>query len=236
MLSAGAPRLGVAEEGRVAVDLPVQVERAEARVGVRVTWDAGAVASVVCRDFVLEERLSGRALPGQHWIRGAVTFATEGGDIVARPDFPPARLHVAADLTPASWRRVRAALSSQDSFGRCGVAFDAEQALAEIARRLRDGFDVTLPRLVRGTFRLPATVDRDVRAAGRELRLLVTPRAARVTDTLTWYAVDARVEAGEGPLAASPGPTATGRPAPAGSPSADHASPRPRPRRAPGRR
>jgi hypothetical protein len=234
VLSAGSPRLSVAEEGRVAVDLPVQVERAEARVGVRLTWDAGTVASVVCRDFVLEERLSGRALPGRHWIHGVVTLGMEGGDIVARPDSPPARIHVAADLTPASWQRVRAALSSQDSLGRCGMALDTDQALHDLAERLRGGFDVTLPRLVHGAFRLPATVDRDVRVVGRDLRLLVTPRAARVTDELTWYAVDAQVGIGDGGAAAAP--AATARPAPGGSPAAGHASPRPPPRRAPVRR
>jgi len=191
---------------RVAVEFPVRVEEGEGEARLLFRWDSAGVANLACRDFEVEQRVEGRVVPSEYQLRGAFLVAADGDAIAVRPEFEDRTIRVRVAPSAATWRGVRAALESQDSFWRCGVALKPEQIEARLRELVDRGFDVKLPDALFRPIRLPAAVSGAVRVADREVALSVRPRALQLTGTMLWYGADleTRLREDAGDEAAAP--------------------------------
>jgi hypothetical protein len=190
---------------RVAVEFPVRVEEGAGEALLRFRWDSAGVANLACRDFEVEQAVTGWVVPGEYLLRGVFLVSADGDAIAVRPEFHERTIKVRVEPSAATWRGVRAALESQDSFWRCGVALKPE----EIEEKLRDlvarGFDVHLPDSLFRPIRLPAAVRSELRVGDREVELSILPRDLKLTSKMLWYGADLETRlAAEGPSAPSP--------------------------------
>jgi hypothetical protein len=188
-LRGGAPRFSVSRENRLDLVVPVALQGAEGQARVQFTWNANLLASVICRDFQVDERIRGRVLPQSYEVHGAFTFEARPGALVARPEFRSERFRLRIDLAQESWDRIRRALEAQDRPSKCGLALDPQALMTKLEALGRKGFEVRLPRSLLHDITLPASVSGSATVEGREIALTVEPRAFRVTRDHTWYSV-----------------------------------------------
>jgi hypothetical protein len=87
---------------------------------------------------------------------------------------------------------VRGAVEEQDKVGKCGIAIDPEDLVARIRRRLREGFDVKLPRSLFRPVDFPASVRQEVTVQDRHVDLAVETRGLAVTPAAVWFAANVR--------------------------------------------
>lgn len=187
VLHAGVPTLSVAGSDRVAVTMPVTLESARGAGQLDFDWDAGALASVVCRDFAIRERLTALAVSTTVAVQGAFVITTGPGGLEARPDFPVQPFKLRLDLTPDSWSKVEAAVEAQDRFLRCGIALDKETLIPRLREITQKGFDVKLPRSLFRTVELPGRVQSEVTVQGVKIDLDVALSGLLLTPDVCWY-------------------------------------------------
>lgn len=187
VLQARTPSVRLAEAGRVELSLAVALREATGTAAVRFVWDAGGLASAVCRDFEVRQRVGARVLPDEYALAGAFRLSAEEGALAAQPLFTRSPFRLRVDLTPESWRDVRRALEEQDRLLRCGMALDPDEMLARLQAVLRHGFDVKLPRSLFRTVELPARLSREVAVEDRRVQLTVRTNDLRVTPDAFWY-------------------------------------------------
>ncbi len=205
VLHATQPRMEMLGAGGVDVGLRVAVERASGAATVHFTWDARRLTGALCRDFELSVEISGRALPAEYDVAGGLHLTADAEGLVAEPAFPRTamKFRLRLELTPESWKAVRAALESQDKMFRCSIGIDPDELIDKLKELVRSGFDVTLPRSVYRPFVLPAGVNRSVAVGDRTLLLSVEPQALRTIQKALWYSASVEAEPGQARLAAS---------------------------------
>src|SRR5262249_37248806 len=108
------------------------VRETTARVSVDFTWDAKGMVNAICHDFELTQTVSGKVPAQEHELTGSVVLSADAHSIVARPEFPDRTFRLAVEVDPESWGAIRQALATQDSFFRCGLALDPDDAVARL--------------------------------------------------------------------------------------------------------
>ncbi len=189
-LRAREPRVSSAPGNALALVLPVVLQEGHGSATLRFKWESRSVAAVVCHDFEVTRTLSGEVLPSEYAIEGAFDLSAGPDRLRALPRFPLQKFRIGLDLTDKSWAEVRAAIDEQDQVLRCGLALDADKLLALIRGRLREGFDVKLPRSLFRPVDFPAAVREEVTIEDRRVHLAVKTRGLAVTPVAVWYGAD----------------------------------------------
>jgi len=205
--AAAAPDIEVAGKNRVRVAMPVRLVSARGQGVARFSWNSSSVANLLCKDFSVEEELEATALPDQYRVHGAFAFFPQDGDLVARPEFPPEKFRVRIDLVPESWAKVEAALRSQDTWSRCGIALDPPAILPKLRELAGKGFEFKLPRSLFRPITMPAQFRSRVEVQGTAVDVEVTPRTMRLIPEYLWYAASLRARFVTSGPGARPRPT-----------------------------
>lgn len=198
-LRAGSPRVGLRAPDLIEVELPVDVQEAEGDATLRLDWDSAALANVVCKDFELTRAIRGRVLAQHHLLAGALRLHNTGESLTATPVFPDRSIRLALDLTPRSWAVVEAALRSQDSFGKCGMAMNPEKGLARLKQIAASGITVHLPDRIFRTVSLPARLQKSVTVNRRTVGLVLAAESLRIETAALWSSVSVQVQAATKP-------------------------------------
>ena len=206
-LRARPPKVSVAPDNRLSLEVPVSLEEGHGTVTAHFAWKSHSVASVVCRDFEVTRRLSGEVLSQVYPVSGSLRLTAGPEQLRADPDFPPREFRIKVDLTDKSWGDVRAAVDEQDKVTKCGLALDADDLVKMIRRRLHEGFDVRLPRSLFRPVDFPASVRQEVTVEDRRVDLAVETRGLAVTPMGVWFAANVRTRFGPQP-SVSPSPVA----------------------------
>ena len=208
VLGAEAPDLGVAEQNKVRVVMPVRLVSARGEGTLHFRWDSRSMTSLVCRDFEVEERLEATAFPDLYRVRGAFALSESEGHVVAHPEFPAEKFRVRLDLTPASWEKVESALRSQDTFDKCGMALDPPAIIPKLRALANAGFEFKLPRSLFRPVEMPAQVRSRVDVQGTQVDVAVDPKVMRLTKDHLWYAASLQARI----MGATPAPRPRARP------------------------
>jgi hypothetical protein len=192
VLAAQAPDIEVAGENRVRVTMPVRIVSARGKGVAQFSWDSSSVASLVCKDFSVEEQLEATAFSDVYRVRGAFAFFQQAGNLVARPEFPHEKFRVRIDLVPESWAKVEAALTAQDTWSRCGIALDPKEVLPKLRELAGKGFEFKLPRSLFRAIAWPAQFRSRVDVQGTAVDVAVTPKTMRLIPEYLWYAASLR--------------------------------------------
>jgi len=107
---------------KVALSLPVQVERGTGNASIGFKWDGKNVSGAVCGDMDIHENVSGSVKPEQYPVSGALLLTATSRAILASPKFPVVRINLKVVPSPESWAAVQAILDSQT--GVCGYVVD----------------------------------------------------------------------------------------------------------------
>lgn len=192
VLRAQSPRVRLGNN-RLTLDLPVDVQPSSAKVALRLAWDATGLVGVVCKDFQIEQDLSGRVLSQRHTLHGALALSADAESVSATPEIPDRHVRLQIEVDPASWETVAQALRSQDTPGRCGLVLDPEKVLEHLRGIAAEGIKVRLPKALLRVVHLPAHVSKQVRVGERPVQLSV--QGARLTTTrgLLWSSASVRV-------------------------------------------
>lgn len=196
VLSAHKPKLDLARAPKIALELPVALERAKGTATVAFHWDSRGIANVVCKDFDVSRKVEGILLPDVQTFSGALALEASQHRILARPGFRDVPYRLKADLTPESWKDVEAALVEQDSLFKCGIAMDPQVILPKLRELLLRGFEVHLPKKLFRSFELPASLEQKVAAEDKAIVVSVKAGGLRYRQDALWFgaAVSARVE------------------------------------------
>jgi hypothetical protein len=196
VLRARTPRVSAAPDNTLAVDVPVVLQEGHGAATVHFAWDSRSLASVVCHDFEVTKRLDGEVISREYPVSGAFQLSAGPERLRLEPQFPPREFRIQVDMTDRSWAEVRTALEEQDDLTKCGVGLDPDKLLAKIRERLREGFDVKLPRSLFRPVDFPAAVRQDVTIEDRRVDLAVATHALRITPVAVWYAADVHTRIG----------------------------------------
>ena len=204
-LRARTPTVAVAPDNRLALDVPVSLEEGHGTLTAHFAWEGHSVANVVCHDFEVTRRLTGEVLSRVYPVSGGLLLSAGPQRLRADPEFPPREFRIQVDLTDKSWAEVRAAIDEQDKITKCGIALDPDDLMTKIRGRLREGFDVKLPRSLFRPVDFPASVRQEVTVEDRHVDLAVETRGLAVTPVAIWFAANVRTRiAPESPPASPP--------------------------------
>jgi hypothetical protein len=206
VLGAEMPSLEVSTDDRVRLAMPVRLISATGAGVARFSWDSKNVATLVCKDFAVEETLAATAFPDRYRVRGGFAFFQQAGQIVAQPEFPHEKFRIRIDLTPEAWKKVEAAVVAQDTWERCGIALDPPAVLAKLREIAHAGFDFKLPRSLFRPIEMPAHYRSRVTVQGTDVDVAAQPQSVRLTSEYLSYAaiLRARIVATPSPATASP--------------------------------
>ncbi|MBK5255414.1 MAG: hypothetical protein JJE39_05225 [Vicinamibacteria bacterium] len=193
-LRAGQPQVSLRPPNLLDVDLPVGIEEAHGDATLHFEWDSSGVANVVCNDFKSTLAIEGRVLPQQHRLKGAFELGNTGESLTAAPMFPERRLLLRLDLSPSSWAKVKEALGSQDTLGKCGMFMDADDGLARLRDLAANGISVRLPDSIFRTVHLPARLQESVMVNKRPVGLGLTAESLRIDTATLWSSVSVQVQ------------------------------------------
>jgi len=210
VLGADTPDLSVAQENKVRVAMPVRLMSARGEGTLHFRWDSRGMANLACRDFEVEERLQATAFPDIYRVSGAFVLSEDRGLVIAKPEFPAEKYRVRLDLTPESWAKVEAAVRSQDTFDKCGMAIDPADVLPKLQKLASAGFDFKLPRSIFRSVEMPAQFRSRVEVQGTQVDVAVDPKVMRLTKEYLWYS--ASLKARIMGTSATPAPRARPRP------------------------
>jgi len=202
-LRGGQPRLSFASNV-LDVELPVEVQPASGRIGLRFSWDSTSVVNLVCKDFEVDLDVDGRTLRQEHVLRGRIELAADDDALTATPVVHDRSFPLKIDLTPLSWGKVEAVLRSQNSPGRCGTFLHPESVLQDLRALVAEGIEVRLPRSILRPVRLPASFEQKVTIHGTVVQLSLSGERLRSTESMLWSST--RVSVASAPSPAGPRP------------------------------
>jgi hypothetical protein len=186
------PDVRPAEGNRLALKIPVLLEGARGTATAHFAWDARSVAGVVCRDFEVTRRVSGRVLADEYALSGQFELFAGPQALLVRPVFARPRVRLRVDLAEDSWAAVRRALDEQDEILKCGLALEPDEILPKLRARLSEGFDIALPGSLFRAVELPAGVRQSVSVEDTQVELTVRSDDLRIGEQAVWYAVSVR--------------------------------------------
>lgn len=175
LMRSESPTVVFAGANRLNLTAPVRVEKGEGMADFFFKWDSAGLANLICKDFQFTEKLKGTILAASYPVVGAFVLSATRSAIVATPVFAEQKFRMRFDLTPESWARVRSAVESQDTLGKCGVAIDPPEIMEKLKALGQRGFDVKLPKSLVRTINLPASVEQQVNVQDNIVQLAVKP-------------------------------------------------------------
>src|SRR5262249_5980204 len=163
------------------------------RVNVDFTRGSKGMGNAICPDFELPQTVSGRVPAQEHELTGRVVLSADARSIVARPDFPDRSFRLAVEVDAQSWDAIRQALATQDSFFKCGLALNPDDAVAQLKEIVARGIPITLSESLFRPVRLPGALQESVVIDDRPASLSVTANRLTVTRDTLWANVDMHV-------------------------------------------
>jgi hypothetical protein len=108
VLRAATPTVTLPAPDRLALAVPVTLERGEGTASVHFEWDSSGLANAVCADFEVDRTIQGRVLPDAYSLKGGLVLAATDDAVLARPTLQDA-CSACASISPRSrgrrWRR-----------------------------------------------------------------------------------------------------------------------------------
>jgi hypothetical protein len=169
------------------------VRETRARVNVDFHWNSKGLVNAICHDFELAQTVTGRVPAQEHTLSGRVVLSADAHSIVARPEFPDRTFRLAVEVDPESWDAIGQALATQDSFFKCGLALDPEDAVGQLKEVVAKGIPIRLPESLFHPVRLPGALQESVVIDDRPASLSVTANRLAVTRDTLWASVDMHV-------------------------------------------
>jgi hypothetical protein len=203
-LRAGRPALRFGGD-RVTAALPVSIESGKGRATLRFLWDGKNVSGAVCGDLDVRQSVSGRVRPESFLIRGALDLEATEERIVATPRFPPTRVRLHIEPSPASWRAVARILDAKK--GACAFVLDRIDVLALLRGLLEKGIPVRLPTEKVPRFAIPIQLEPTIAVRGRPVRLAIRVGRLAITRHELWLGASVSLPP-PGPGAETPEPAA----------------------------
>lgn len=158
------PRLALIPPDGLEFTAPVLVQEGFGRVRLDMRWDPSFLVAVLCRGFGFEETLTGDILPFSQVLRTRIRFDAKGSRFIGRPIVRSERVAVPCEFTPASYKKVRAALLEQDRLLRCGLVMDADTVLSKVRGLVRHSVRFTTPRTLFKPFSIPVSLEEEYTA------------------------------------------------------------------------
>ena len=158
------PRLALIPPDGLEFTAPVLVQEGYGRVHLDMRWDPSFLVAVVCRGFGFEETLTGDILPFSRALRTRIRFDAKGSRFIGRPLVRPERMAVPCEFTPASFKKVRAALLEQDRLLHCGLVMDADTVLSRVRDLVRHSVHFTTPSTLFKPFSIPVSLEEEYTA------------------------------------------------------------------------
>jgi hypothetical protein len=189
ILRTGRPSVAFEDERNVAVRIPVTLRDGQVSATLRFGWDAGALASLVCRDFRVQQDVEAVIIPQEQSLSGALLLKADGEAIVVQPRIRGQRLRMRLRPTKRSWARARSALQSQDSFWRCGIALSPEDVLSQLRAIVDRGIRVRLPTIAPGAIRVPIRFRRSIGVGRHRVELMRGTGDVSITTGAIWYSL-----------------------------------------------
>jgi hypothetical protein len=199
VLRAGEPRVHFLPGNQVELQFPLHLEQGQGQATLDFAYDSKGLASLVCKDFRANQRVSGGVVPEEYPVTGSFVLRTAPNSLSAKPAFTET-FRLRLDLDPGSWAAVRARLQQEDRVGRCGLALNPEKALTELRAVADRGFDVRLPKQLFRTVILPAEGSQVVQVEQHQVNVAVHQNALRLGENLVWYSAQVNVEVPKGLL------------------------------------
>lgn len=188
--------LAVADSNSMSALLAVRVSQGRGDADIHFVWDATTLASIVCRDFEMDETFGGVVEPFTYAVRGRYRFEASPEGILAIPAFERPRLRVSPLPTEESWDRARAMLDEQNDIFRCGLALRPDDMMDRLDRLLRTGFEFELPEVLFQPVRLPARIEDRVEVGPRTVDIRNAPVWLDLSPDAIWYGSTLEVEPG----------------------------------------
>jgi hypothetical protein len=177
----------------IAVSLPVTVVKGTGNANVRFKWDGKNVSGAVCGDMDVTRSVGGAVKQLTLDARGTLSLLGEGGQILARPRFPPTRVRLEVEPSAASWASVQALLDEKD--GVCGYVLDKVDIKKVVSDQLARGFNVRLPVERLKPVAVPVGIQQQVDLAGRSIDLAVAVGDLAITEHMLWLGANVKVGA-----------------------------------------
>jgi hypothetical protein len=141
------------------VTAPIRVLTGRGSVSMDIEWKPAYLVSAVCSGFRFKEALEGKVLPLADELTTRIRFDVRDSSIVGWPRVQRDTIRFGADLTDASWGKVREALIEQDRLGRCGMVMNADSTLTKLRTLANLGIKVRLPPKIFKPFLLPVVLE-----------------------------------------------------------------------------
>lgn len=158
------PKLALLPPDGLEFTAPVRVEEGAGRVRLDMRWDPSFLVAIVCRGFGFEETLTGDILPFSHVLRTRIRFDANGSRFIGRPRVRSEQVAVPCEFSPASYRKVRAALLEQDQLLRCGLVMDADTVLSKVRGLVRHSVSFKTPPTLFKPFSIPVSLEEEYTA------------------------------------------------------------------------
>ena len=177
----------------VSMSLPVELSEGFGEAMIHFVWDGKNVADAACGDMDLTQRLTGSVIPSKYVVKGRMTLAIQGTQIVCTPDFPETKLLIRVKPSKASWAAVDSILAEKR--GVCGWVLDKVDVPSLLAGVVQEkGFNVKLPLYKIKSFPLPGGVRDTVKVGDQVVSFASTMNSFRIDRDAVWYAASVAVK------------------------------------------
>ena len=187
-LEPGEPRVGFADN-RVALRLPVAVNKGTGKAVVHFKWDGKNVADLACGDLDITETVTANVVPSSYVVSGTLGLALDGNHVIATPRFPETRVRIRVAPTQQSWATINRILA--EKHGVCGFVLDKVDVPSILRRVVEEkGFNVTLPLSKVKAFRIPAGVSDSLSVKDRTVAVEAKTNLIRIEPDAILYSAD----------------------------------------------
>ena len=187
-LEPGEPRVGF-EGNRVALTLPVAVNKGTGRAVIHFKWDGKHIAGLTCGDMDITETVTATVVPSSYVVGGTLGLALDGNHVIATPRFPETKVRIRVAPTQQSWATINRIL--EEKHGVCGWLLDKVDVPSILKRIVEEkGFNVRLPLSKIKAFRIPAGVSDSLTVQDRTIAVEAKTNLIRIEPDAILYSAD----------------------------------------------
>jgi hypothetical protein len=187
-LEPGDPRVGF-DDNRVALSLPVAVNKGSGKAVIHFLWDGKNVAGMTCGDMDITETVTADVVPSTYVVSGTLALALEDNHVIATPRFPETKIRIKVAPTKQSWATIDRILAEKQ--GVCGWVLDKVDVPSILKRVVEEkGFNVTLPLSKVKAFRIPAGVSDSLTVKDRTIAVEARTNMIRIERDAILYSAD----------------------------------------------